>query len=185
MLRLLKTIFLGYEPEVHELPPQAALPFQPVFAQAARRGGIPVELADKKWRAHQFPNSPVVIALPPHFQVRWNAEGVLQAIIDTPEPAITATLLRDFVSSPNLAYDFVSDQAQQRGVPTHDVFPYRCLYDPTPADPYAIANRVFLIALPAVVIILTLKGTREAGATPLLSEVRQAVPHLIGDVRSG
>lgn len=183
MLRFLKTIFLGYEPEAHELPPQTALPFQPVFAQAARRGGIPVELAEKGWRAHQFANSPVVIALPPQFQVRWSADGVLHATIGPPDPAITATLVRDFVSSPNLAYDFVSDQAQQRGVPFHDVFPYRCLYDPTPADPYAIVNRIFLIALPAVVIILTLKGTREAGATPLLSEVRQAVPHLVGDVR--
>lgn len=183
MLRFLKTLFLGYEPVATEMPAQTTLPFQPVFAQAQRRGGIPVELADRGWRAHQFPNTPVVIALPPQFEVRFTAEGVLQATIDTPEPALTATLLRDFQASPTLAYDFVADQAQQRGVPFHDVFPYRCLYDPTPADPLAIASRVFLIGLPGVAIVLTLKGTREAGATPLLSAVRQSVPHLVGDVR--
>jgi hypothetical protein len=183
MFRFLKTIFLGYEPLPTELPPQTALPFQPVFAQAARRGGIPLELANRNWRAHPFANSPVVLALPPQLQVRFTAEGVLQAAVDTPEPAITATLLRDFVDNPNLAYDFVADQAEQRGVPFHDVFPYRCLYDPTQADPYAIVNRVFIIALPGVVIILTLKGTRESAATPLLNEVRKAVPHLVGDVR--
>lgn len=184
MLRFLKTLFLGYEPLPQELPAQAALPFQPVFAQAVRRGGVPVELADRRWKAHQFANSPVVIALPPQLQVRFSAEGILQAsMIDIPEPVITATLLRDFHASPTLAYDFVADQAQQRGVPFHDVFPYRCLYDPTQADPYAIVNRVFLIGLPGVVIVLTIKGTHTAAATPLLNEVRQAVPHLVGDVR--
>jgi hypothetical protein len=183
MLRFLKTFFLGYEPSPQELPPQTALPFQPVFAQVERRNGIPVELAQRGWRAYRFTNSPIIIALPPQLEVRIGADGILHASVNSTEPAITATLLRDFVENPNLAYDFVTDQAWKRGVPSYDVFPYRCLYDPTQADPNIVTNRVFIIALPGAVVILTLQGTRTAGATPLLNEVRQWIPHLVWDFR--
>lgn len=180
MLKFLKAMFLGEEPDLAALPPQAQMPFQPVFANYARQNGLPVELLQKRWMPHQFGISPFVIALPPQFTVRFAADGTLQAAVDRPEPELTAKLHGGFDLNPSLALDFVSDQAEQRSVPVHDVGLYRCFYDPGQADPYAVALRMFVIGLPGGVIALNLWGTRETAATPLLNEVRKMLPHLVG-----
>ena len=57
-------------------------------------------------------------------------------------------------------------------------------YDPTLADPNIITERQFVIALPGAVVSLSIHGTREFAATPLLQEVRNAVPYLVGRVGS-
>lgn len=182
MIEFLKTLFLGYEPKPTEVPQQGQLPFQPVFAQYQRHGGVPVELLQRGWMPHQFGITPVVIALPPQFRVRFAADGTLEAHHDVPQPVLTAKLHGGFEGNPLLALEFVADQAQQRRVAFHDVGPYRCYYDPTAADPYAVALRDFVVALPGAIVVLSLWGTREQAATPLLNEVRQMVPHLIGSL---
>jgi len=184
MLKFLKAIFLGTEPDLSELPAQAQLPFQPVFANFPRQQGVPTELLRRGWLPHQFGTTPFVIALPRQYTVRVAADGTLQAATDKPQPELTAKLhVEGFDTSPLLAHEFVADQAQQRGVPVHQVGLALCYYDPTLADPFSIALRTFVIGLPGGVIALQLWGTRETAATPLLNEVRQMVPHLVGRLR--
>jgi hypothetical protein len=181
MFNILKAIFLGEEPTVSDLPPQAAMPFQPVFANYQRQYGVPVELLQRGWHPHQFGNTPVVIALPRQFTARFAADGTLEATTDKPQAELTAKLHAGF-EDPLLALDFVSDQATQRRVPVHNVGPYRCFYDPGQADPYGVALRMFVVGIPGAVVVMNLWGTREQAATPLLSEVRQMIPHLIGRI---
>lgn len=179
MLNFLKAIFLGAEPTASDLPPQAAMPFQPVFANYPRQYGVPVELLQRGWVPHQFGDTPVVIALPGQFKVRLAADDTLEAAFQMQQAELTAKLHAGF-EEPVLALDFVSDQATQRRVPVHNVGPYRCFYDPGQADPYAVALRMFVVGIPGAVVVMNLWGTREQAATPLLSEVRQMIPHLIG-----
>lgn len=181
MFNILKAIFLGEEPIPSELPPQAAMPFQPVFANYPRQYGVPAELLQRNWMPHQFGNTPVVIALPGQFKVRFAADGTLEAATDKPQAELTAKLHAGF-EDPQLALEFVTDQAEQRRVPVHTVGPYRCFYDPGQADPFGIALRMFIVGLPGAVVAINLWGTREQAATPLLSEVRQMIPHLVGRI---
>ena len=180
MFKILKAFFLGEEPELHELPPQAHMPFQPVFANYPRQHGVPVELLQRGWMPHQFGITPFVIALPPQFTVRFAADGTLQAATDKPQPELTAKLHGGFDLNPALALEFVADQAEQRGVPVHQVGQCLCFYDPTNADPYSISLRTFVMGLSGGVIALQMWGTRESGATPLLNEVRNMLPHIVG-----
>ncbi|WP_254510499.1 hypothetical protein [Anatilimnocola floriformis] len=180
MFKLLKAIFLGEEPDLATLPPQTQMPFQPVFANYERQYGVPVELLQKGWLLHQFGVTPFVIALPRQFTVRFAADGTLQAATDKPQPELTAKLHGGFDENPLLALEFVADQAEQRGVPVHQVGHCVCCYDPTAAESYSIAMRNFVIGLPGGVIELKMWGTRESAATPLLNEVRNMVPHLVG-----
>ena len=182
MFKILKAIFLGEEPDVQSLPTQTQLPFQPVFANYPRQHGVPMELLQRGWLPHQFGVTPFVIALPRQFTVRFAADGTLQAATDKPQPELTAKLHGGFDQSPSLALEFVADQAQQLGLPVHQVGPALCYYDPTSADPYSIALRTFVMGLPGGVIALQLWGTRESAATPLLNEVRNMVPHLVGRI---
>lgn len=179
MLDFLKTLFLGYEPKAAEMPRQAEA-FYPVFG--AEGGSVLGDLMRRGWRPHVFGQSQVGVWLPPQFAVRFAADGKLQATIDTPQPVVTATLHRGFEESPELAGQFVYQLSQQKQRMLHHVGTHSCFYDPTLADPNLIAERQFVIAIPGAVVNLSLYGTREFGATPLIQEVRNAVPYLVGRV---
>jgi hypothetical protein len=178
MLDFLKTLFLGYEPKPLEHRQSEA--FYPVFG--ANGVDVLTGLVRRGWRPHVFGNSPVAIWLPPQLTVRFSAEGILQATVDTPHPVITATLHRGFEDSPELAAQFVYHQSQQKRLMLHHVGTHSCFYDPTAAEPHIIAERQFIIAIPGAIVGLSIFGSREYAATPLLQEVRNAVPYLVGRV---
>jgi hypothetical protein len=179
MLEFLKTLFLGYEPKLAELPPQREA-FYPVFGAEGRSMGE--ELMRRGWQPHEFGRTKVAVCLPPQLRVRFSAEGILQAAIDTPHPVVSATLHGGFEENPALAGQFVLQLSQQKRLMLHHVGTHSCFYDPSLADPNVIAERHFVIAMPGAVVSLSIHGTREFAATPLLQEVRNAVPYLVGRV---
>jgi hypothetical protein len=100
MLEFLKTLFLGYEPKPTEMPRQAEA-FYPVFG--AEGGSVLQELMRRGWRPHLFSLTKIAVWLPPQLAVRFSADGVLHATIDTPHSLVTDTLHRGFEDSPHLA----------------------------------------------------------------------------------
>jgi hypothetical protein len=141
------------------------------------------DLLRRGWQPHVFGITKVAVWLPPRLMVRFSADGILQGIVDTPHPVVTATMHRGFEESPELAGQFVYHQAQQKRLMLHHVGTHSCYYDPTAAESHVIAPRQFVIAIPGAVISLAIHGSREYAATPLLQEVRNAVPFLVGGRR--
>jgi hypothetical protein len=186
MFQWLKTFLLGYEPNPGVKPQvaysgnldYAAFNYQPVAVISSTW-----QLAQQGWRTHRFGSTNVVLLLPPELKVWFGAQGELVGSEDPPTPSLMATLQQGFEADPSLALDFVEDLAEKRGLTCHTVGSYRCFYDPTPADPLQVHERFFIVGLPGSVVIIKMRGTRDAAATLLLNQIRAAIPHVVGEMK--
>lgn len=203
MFQLLKTFLFGYDPNPNGPPPQPTLdpralgyaphggaaPDAQQFAQQFSPPGYgyqaatsAAELSRRGWRPHRFGQTNVVLLLPPEMSTWMTPQGAMYAGENPPQPTLLATLQRGFDADPSLALDFVEDLAEKRGLQCHTVGTYRCFYDPTSADPQQVCERYFIIGWPGSVVVLNLKGTRDAACTIVLNQVRAAIPHVAAEM---
>jgi len=80
------------------------------------------------------------------------------------------------------ALGFVSHLAGQRGLKTRDVGTYRFFYDPTEEDATARTMRFWVIGIPGSVVVVSILCDGETPVSPLLSEVRDEIPQIVGEL---
>jgi hypothetical protein len=151
-------------------------------SQEPTRGpSLPLDLARRGWVPHKFPKSNVVVFLPQKVAAAHDPEGVLMASTTGKQVEFSATLHGDFDDRED-ALGFVAHLAEQKGRKVKDVGTYSYFYDPTDADPAARAMRFWVIGIPGAVVVVSILCLGENPAAPLLREVSQEIPHIVGEL---
>ena len=150
---------------------------------APERGpSLPLELARRGWRPYRFPESNVVVFLPEGIAAAHNPEGVLMGSTTGKAVEFSATLHGGFAENRAAALDFIDYLAKDRGVTPQDVGTYRFFYDPTETDIHARSERFWVIGIPGAVVVVSILCDGETPVSPLLQEVREAIPQIVGEL---
>jgi hypothetical protein len=112
----------------------------------------------------------------------FGPDGVLYGSTTGKEVEFSATLHGGFEGDASRALDFVADLAKQRSLPIHDKGTYRWFYDPTDAPPKAVAHRFWVVGIPGALVVISLTGTRKGPLSEILREVRDEIPHIVGEL---
>jgi hypothetical protein len=143
---------------------------------------LPLELARRGWKPHNFPDSEVVVFLPPAVTASFDPEGVLLGSTTGREVQFSATLHGGFEHDPAKAFDFVSHLAEKKDRKVRDVGTYRYFSDPGDADIEATAMRFWVIGIPGAVVVVSILCNGKTPVSEPLQEVRQEMPHIVAEL---
>jgi len=127
-------------------------------------------------------HSNVVVFLPERVAAAHDPEEVLMGSTTGQEVEFSATLHRGFEGNRAAALGFVSHLASKRGLKVQDAGTYRYFYDPTDADKGARAMRFWVIGVPGAVVVVSILCQGETAVSPLLREVSQEIPRIVGEL---
>jgi len=148
-----------------------------------KRGpSLPLILARKGWTPHRFPNSNVVVFLPPTIAAAFDPEGVLHGSTNGKDTEFSATLHRGFEENRTSALDFVSHLAEKKGRKVREVGTYNYFFDPTDADITETAMRFWVIGVPRAVVVISILCDGKVPVSEPLREVREALPQIVGQL---
>jgi hypothetical protein len=150
--------------------------------EPTRGPSLPLDLARRGWIPYKFPGSNVVVFLPEGVAAAHDPEGVLMGSTTAKEVEFSATLHGGFEEDRAGALGFVSHMAEKKGLRTQDVGTYRYFYDPTEAEKRARAMRFWVIGIPGAVVVVSILCNGETPVSPLLREVSQEIPHIVGEL---
>jgi hypothetical protein len=161
---------------------QSAYPLLDEAPVPSRGPSLPLDLARRGWRPYKFKDSSVVVFLPTTMAAEFGPDGVLYGSTTGKEVEFSATLHGGFEGDASQALDFVAHLAKQRSLKIHDAGTYRWCYDPTDAPPKAVAPRFWVVGIPGAVVVISLTGTRKGPVSEILREVREEIPHIVGEL---
>ncbi len=151
-----------------------------------RGPSLPLDLARRGWHPYKFPDSNVVVFLPPPSKMvaAFDAEGVLYGSTGPKELEFSATLHAggDFDDDKTMALGFVDHLAAQRGLKTRDKGTYRFFYDPTDADPRSPDHRFWVVGIPGAVVVISIIAEKNGPSSPVLREVWDEIPQIVGEL---
>jgi hypothetical protein len=144
----------------------------------------PVALIRAGWTPHSFPNSTVIVILPPGMTVSFDQEGVLYGFAGGPDPVFTATLQTndEFKQHRELALEFVGDLAEKKGARPIDFATYRYFIDPTEEREGERVITFFVIGIPGAVVVVSLSRQHDSPPLAHVESIRHAIPKLIGEM---
>jgi hypothetical protein len=122
------------------------------------------------------------VFLPETMAAAFGPDGVLYGSTTGKEPDFSATLHGGFEEERTQALDFVAHLAEERSLELHEVGTYRYFYDPADAPPKEVAPRFWVVGIPGAVVVVSLSGTAKGPVSELLREVREEIPHLVGEL---
>ena len=145
---------------------------------------LPAKLLRDGWTPHCFPNSAVVVVLPPGVTGRFDEKGVLHGFARGPGRFFTATLHArpQFTKNRALALGFVETLAKKKGAVPIDVATYRYFVDPTEARNDSTIITFYVIGIPGAVVVVTLSRPLDAPPSEPAERVREAIPQIIGEL---
>ncbi len=145
---------------------------------------LPVELAERGWKPHRFPESNVVVFLPPAVAAAFDTDGTLKGITDSKAIEFYATLhaREEFNENPEASLDAVSHLADAKGLQTLDKGTYRYFYDPTDEDPFTAALRYWVVGIPGAVVVVSILADHSGPRSSALQEVWDEIPQIVGAV---
>jgi len=145
---------------------------------------LPVNLLRDGWTPHCFPNSTVMVALPPGVIGRFNDKGVLHGGTPKLGPFFSATLHSNpkFTQDRKSALDFVATLARKKGATAVDVATYRYFVDPTESRNDSRVMTFYVIGIPGAVVVVTLSRPPDAPPPELVERIRGAIPQIVGEV---
>ncbi len=145
---------------------------------------LPLKLLRDGWTPHCFPNSTIVVALPPGVFVSFSDKGVLKGLARREGRFFTATLHSNskFTQDRKSALDFVQNLAKKKGATAVDVATYRHFVDPTESRNDSRITTFYVIGIPGAVVVVTLSRPPDAPPSELVERIRQAIPYIIGEL---
>jgi hypothetical protein len=145
---------------------------------------LPAKLLRDGWRPHRFPDSAIVVALPPRVTGRFDDKGVLHGFAAGPGRFFTATLHARpaFTQNRKSAIDFVAHLAGKKGAQAVDVATYRYFVDPTESRNDSTILTFYVIGIPGAVVVVSLSRRPDSPPSELVEQVRQAIPYLVGEL---
>jgi hypothetical protein len=144
----------------------------------------PVKLLRDGWKPHCFPNSTVLVALPPGVSVQFDDKGVLHGFARGPGRFFTATLHTNpkFTQSRDLALEFVANLARKKGAEPVDVATYRYFIDPKEGREGSRIITFCVIGIPGAVVVVTLSREPDSPPSEQVESIRRAIPQIIGEL---
>src|SRR5262249_27144798 len=149
---------------------------------SSRGPSLPLDLARRGWVPYKFPDSNVVVFLPEGMAAAHDPEGGLMGSTTGKEVEFSATLHGGFEEDRAAALGFLSHMAKKRNLKVQNVGTYSYFYDPADADRRARALRFWVIGIPGAVVVVSILCDGETPVSPLLREVKQAIPQLVGEL---
>ena len=145
---------------------------------------LPVKLLRDGWNPYCFPNSTVVVALPPGVSVQFDDKGVLHGFARGLGRFLTATLHTNpkFAQSKDLALKFVENLARKKGAQAVDVATYRYFIDPTEGREDSRIITFCVIGIPGAVVVVSLSRQPDSPPFEQIESIRQAIPQIIGEL---
>jgi hypothetical protein len=144
----------------------------------------PVELLRDGWTPHCFPNSTVVVALPPGVTVQFDKKGVLHGFARGLGRFFTATLHTNpkFTQSKDLALKSVESLAKKKGAQVIDIATYRYFIDPTEGREDSRIITFCVIGIPGAVVVVSLSRQPDSPPSEHIESIRHAIPQIIGEL---
>ncbi len=144
----------------------------------------PVKLLRDGWTPHCFPNSTVVVALPPGVTVQFDDKGVLHGFTRGLGRFFTATLHTKpkFTQSKELALKFVENLAKKKGAQAVDVATYRYFIDPKEGREDSRVITFCVIGIPGAVVVISLSRQPDSPSSEHIESIRHAIPQIIGEL---
>jgi hypothetical protein len=145
---------------------------------------LPTKLLRDGWTPHCFPNSTVVVTLPPAVTVQFDDKGVLHGFARGPGHFLTAALHTNpkFKQSRELALEFVENLAKKKGAQAVDVATYKYFIDPTEGREDSRIITFCVIGIPGAVVVVSLSRQADSPPSELIESIRQAIPQIIGEL---
>ena len=145
---------------------------------------LPVKLLRDGWTPHSFPNSTVVVALPPGVTVQFDDKGVLHGYARELGRFFTATLHTNpkFAQSKELALQFVENLAKKKSAQPVDVATYRYFIDPKEGREGSRIVTFCVIGIPGAVVVVSLSRQPDSPPSELIESIRHAIPQIIGEL---
>jgi len=143
-----------------------------------------VKLLREGWTPHCFPNSTVVVALPPGVTVQFDDKGVLHGFARGLGRFFTATLHTNskFTQSKELALKFVENLAKKKGAQAIDVATYKYFIDPIEGHEGSRVITFCVIGIPGAVVVVSLSRQPDSPPSELVESIRHAIPQIIGEL---
>jgi hypothetical protein len=147
-------------------------------------GSLPLKLLRDGWTPHCFPNSTVLVALPPGVTVKFDDKGVLHGFARGLGRFFTATLHTNpkFTQSRELALEFVGNLARKKGAEAIDIATYRYFIDPKEGCDGSRVITFCVIGIPGAVVVLSLSRERGSPPSEFFENIRKAIPQIIGEL---
>ena len=145
---------------------------------------LPVKLLREGWAPHCFPNSTVVVALPPGVTVQFDDKGVLHGFARGLGLFFTATLHTNpkFTQSKELALTFVDNLAKKKGAQAIDTATYKYFIDPTEGREGSRIITFCVIGIPGAVVVVSLSRQPDSPLSEEVKSIRNAIPQIIGEL---
>jgi hypothetical protein len=145
---------------------------------------LPAKLLRDGWTPHCFPDSAVMVALPPGVIARFNDKGVLNAGSPGLGAFFTATLHANskFTQNRKSALDFVEHLAKKKNAQPIDVATYRYFVDPAESRNESNIITFYVIGIPGAVVVVTLSRPPNAPPSELVERIRNAIPYIVGEL---
>jgi hypothetical protein len=144
----------------------------------------PVKLLRDGWAPHCFPNSTVVVALPPGVTVQFDDKGVLHGFARGLGSFFTATLHTNtkFTQNKDLALQFVKNLGIKKGAQAVDVATYRYFIDPKEGRQDSRIITFCVIGIPGAVVVVSLSRQPDSAPAQHIESIRNAIPYIIGEL---
>jgi hypothetical protein len=145
---------------------------------------LPVKLLRDGWTPHCFPNSTVVVILPPGITVQFGGNGVMHAFARGLGRFFTATLHTNpkFTQSKELALKFVGNLAKKKGAEAIDIATYRYFIDPAEGCEDSRIITFCVVGIPGAVVVISLSREADSAPSELIDNIRNAIPQIIGEL---
>jgi hypothetical protein len=145
---------------------------------------LPLKLLRDGWKPHCFPNSTIMVVLPPEVFVSFSDKGVLNGLARREGPFLTATLHSNpkFTRVRQSALDFVAHLANKKRALAIDVATYRYFVDPTEARDDSRIITFYVIGIPGAVVVVTLSRPLDAPPSGLIERMRRTIPYIVGEL---
>jgi|GEM_PF-3920155 len=145
---------------------------------------LPVKLLRDGWTTHGFPNSTVVVALPPSVTVQFDDKGVLHGFTRELGRFFTATLHTNpkFTQSKELALKFVENLAKKKNAQAIDVATYKYFIDPIEGREGSRNITFCVIGIPGAVVVVSLSRQPDSPLPELIEVISHAIPQIIGEL---
>ena len=152
--------------------------------EAAHGTGLCLALLRDGWKCHRFPQSEVIVALPPDFIAAFDDEGVLVGTIDGKSHNFSATLhsSEEFRAERKIAYSFLDQLANKAAATPSDKGTYRYFKDPKATGDEQLAYTFYLIAIPGSVVVVSIASSPGHDRPASLARIEAAIPDLIGEL---
>jgi hypothetical protein len=145
---------------------------------------LPTNLLRDGWTPHCFPNSAVVVALPPGVTGRFDDQGVLHGFAHGLGRFFTAKLHTNpkFTQKKELALEFVGNLAKKKRAQAVDVATYRYFIDPTEGREDSRIITFCVIGIPGAVVVVSLRSQPDSPPSEPIERIRHAIPQIVGEL---